>query len=67
MHSGNDLQKFSSVGQPLSSLSDCIVKRFAHSRLLIFLAISFGWPIGVLESATLAGQQVQGGKTIGGA
>jgi hypothetical protein len=35
-----------------------------HSRLLIFLAISFGWPIGVLESATLAGQQVQGGKTV---
>ncbi|MFZ1218028.1 MAG: hypothetical protein WAO00_01990 [Chthoniobacterales bacterium] len=28
------------------------------------MAISFGWPIGVLESATLAGQQVQGGKTV---
>jgi hypothetical protein len=42
---------------------DCIVKRFDHLRLLI-LAISFVWPMGAVESATLAGQQVQGGKTV---
>jgi hypothetical protein len=51
------------VGQPWWNPIDCFVKKFARLSALPAL-VWFCLPLAGMEAATLAGQQVQGGKTV---